>query len=354
MASWSLAEVETLAKAKLSRMAYDYAAGGAGEELTLSENEAAYRRWRLMPRTMVDVSERDLRVTLLGREHPVPFGIAPTAFHRLFHAEGEMATARAAATTGVLHCVSTLANVPLDTVATAGQPRWFQLYIHKDRALTLKMVERAEASGYEALVLTVDSPVWGMRPRDVRNGFTLPDELRLANVDAQLDDAGEGADGLFRYVARQLDPSLTWKDLDWLREHTRLPILVKGILTAEDARLALDHGAAGVVVSNHGARQLDRVPATLDALPAIVDAVDGRAPVLLDGGIRRGVDIVTALALGADFVLVGRPIIWGLAADGANGVARVLDLLRAETDNALALLGRTDIKSLDRTILTRA
>lgn len=354
MASWSLAEVETLAKAKLSRMAYDYAAGGAGEELTLSENEAAYRRWRLMPRTMVDVSERDLRVTLLGREHPVPFGIAPTAFHRLFHAEGEMATARAAATTGVLHCVSTLANVPLDTVATAGQPRWFQLYIHKDRALTLKMVERAEASGYEALVLTVDSPVWGMRPRDVRNGFTLPDELRLANVDAQLDDAGEGADGLFRYVARQLDPSLTWKDLDWLREHTRLPILVKGILTAEDARLALDHGAAGVVVSNHGARQLDRVPATLDALPAIVDEVAGRAPVLLDGGIRRGVDIVTALALGADFVLVGRPIIWGLAADGANGVARVLDLLRAETDNALALLGRTDIKSLDRTILTRA
>lgn len=351
---WNLSEVEELARARLAPEAFDYAQGGAGRERTLRENVSAYDQWRFQPRFLVDVSKRDLSTTLLGRRYPVPFGVAPTAFHRLFHPEGEVATARAAAARGILHVVSTLSTTPVEEVAQAGAHRWFQVYVHKDRDLTLDLVHRAKRSGYDALVLTVDSPVWGIRERDRKNGFSLPERLKLANFMRNLDAASMGMDGLSNYVNGQLDPSLTWRDVDWLREQSGLPVIVKGILTAEDARLALDHGAAGVIVSNHGARQLDRVPATLDALPSIVDAVAGRVPVMIDGGVRGGGDVLIALALGADFVFLGRQIIWGLAMAGEAGVGRVLDLTREELDNAMALTGRPTLGSVDRTLVTRA
>jgi 4-hydroxymandelate oxidase len=351
---WNLSEVEGVARAKLQKVAYDYAAGAATQERALRENVAAFDRWRFQPRFLVDVSKRDLSTTLLGRTYPAPFGIAPTAFHRLFHPDGEVATARAAAQRGILHIVSTLSTTPVEEVAHPGQPRWFQVYVHKDRELTLDLVQRAKRSGYDALVLTVDSPVWGIRERDRKNGFTLPERLKLANFMRKLDDAGASGDGLSNYVNGQLDASLTWDDMRWLARESKLPVLVKGILTPEDARLARQHGAAGVIVSNHGARQLDRVSATLDALPAIVDAVGADVPVLLDGGVRNGGDVLIALALGADFVFLGRQILWGLAADGEPGVGRVLDLVRDELDNAMALTGRRSIAEIDRSLVARA
>ncbi|MEA3199731.1 MAG: 4-hydroxymandelate oxidase [Thermoplasmata archaeon] len=350
---WSLRDVESVAKAKLQQMAFDYAQGGAGLERTLAENVAAFGRYRFRPRFLVDVSKRDLSTELLGRKHPVPFGIAPTAFHRLFHEDGERGVARAARNRGVVHCVSTLATTSLEDVATEGAPRWFQLYVHRDRKLTESLVARAKASGYEALVLTVDAPVWALRERDRRNRFTLPAPLTLANFERYLDKAGGGADGLSNYVNGQLDPSLTWADLAWLKRVSGMPVLVKGILTPEDAALAVEHGAEGIVVSNHGGRMLDHVPATLDALPDIVSAVRGRVPVVLDGGVRGGADVLVALALGASFVLVGRQVVWGLAAGGEAGAARVLDLLREELDNAMALTGRRSVAEIDGTLVAR-
>jgi 4-hydroxymandelate oxidase len=349
--AWNLVEVEAKARARLVREAYDYAAGAAGQERTLAENVAAFQRWRFQPRFLVDVSKRDLATRLLGRTYPAPFGVAPTAFHRLFHPDGEVATARAAAKRGLLHVVSTLSTTPVEEVAAAGAPRWFQVYVHKDRDLTLDLVDRAKRAGYEALVLTVDSPVWGIRERDRRNGFTLPERLKLANFMRRLDDPDAAGDGLSNYVNGQLDPTLTWADLRWLARESAMPVLVKGLLTAEDARLARDHGAAGVVVSNHGARQLDRVPATLDALPAIVDAVGTDLPVLLDGGVRDGADVLIALALGARFVFLGRQVLWGLAMGGEAGVGRVLDLTLEGLDNAMALTGRRSLAEVDRDLV---
>ena len=348
---WSLSDCEAAARAALDPVAYDYAAGGAGEERTLADNVAAFRRRTLRPRYLVDVSKRDLSTTLLGRRHPVPFGVAPTAFHRLFHADGERGVARACAQRGILHCVSTLSTTPLEEVAQEGAPRWFQVYIHRDRGLTRALVDRAVQSGYEALVLTVDSPVWGIRERDRRNKFTLPPPLTLANFTRYLDqaDAG-GSDGLTNYVNSQLDPSLTWADIAWLKEVSGLPVLVKGILTREDAELAAEH-ADGIIVSNHGARNLARAPATLDALAEMAPVVRGRVPIVLDGGVRRGVDVLIALATGADFVMLGRAVVWGLSAGGEQGVGRVLDLVRDEVDNALALTGRPRVADVDETLL---
>jgi 4-hydroxymandelate oxidase len=335
-----LTEVEQIARAKLTQPAYDYVAGGAGGERTLRDNVSAFERATLRPRFLVDVSTRDLSTTLLGKRYPVPFGVAPTAFHRLFHDDGERGVAHACRERNVLHCLSTLSTTNLEDVAAEGARRWFQVYIHKDRKLSTQLVERAVAAGYEALVLTVDAPVWANRERDRRNKFTLPPPLRLANFERYLDPATGhgGADGLSNYVNSQLDPALTWADVDWLRGFG-LPVLVKGILTAEDAMLAIDHGCDGIIASNHGARMLDRVPATLDALPAIVAAVGGRVPVILDGGVRRGVDVLIALAAGASFVMLGRSVVWGLAAGGSAGVGRVLDLVKDELDNAMALTG---------------
>lgn len=352
---WTLRDVETAAKARLTRLAYDYAAGGAGDERALDDNVAAFTPWRLRPRFLVDVSTRDASVHLLGRRHPRPFAVAPTAFHRLFHEDGEIGVARAARDRGILLVSSTLSTTPLEDVAAAAGPRWFQVYVHKDRALTKDLVGRAKAAGYEALVLTVDAPVWGMRERDRRNKFSLPPPLTLANFARMLPDAtgGGGPDGLARYVNDQLDASLTWDAVAWLKDISGLPVIVKGVLTAEDARLAIDHGAAAILVSNHGGRQHDRHPATLDALPEVVDAAAGRVPVLVDGGLRRGSDVLIALALGARMALVGRPILWGLAAGGEAGAGRVLDLLADEFDNAMAMAGLARAEDADGATVRR-
>jgi isopentenyl diphosphate isomerase/L-lactate dehydrogenase-like FMN-dependent dehydrogenase len=330
-------EYERLAKETLEPGAFGYYAGGAGDEWTLRENVAAFRRWVLRPRVLVDVGTVTTATTVLGTEVSMPILVAPTAFHRLAHPDGELATARAAAAAGTIMCLSTLATAGAAEVADAAPEgaRWYQLYWHQDRGITRSVVEEAAEAGYGAIVLTVDLPVLGNRERDLRTGFTLPDDLVPAFARTATHAAEEGSEVLGWLV----DPRLTWKDLEWLRSLSDLPLLVKGVLTAEDAVLACEHGCEGIVVSNHGGRQLDGVPASLDALPEIVEAVAGRCEVLVDGGIRRGTDVVKALALGARAVLAGRAVLWGLAHDGRPGVERVLGLLRKETELALALVG---------------
>jgi len=338
----NLAEVEARALGRLTPMARDYYASGAIDEVTLRWNREAYERIAMRPRALVDVSARDLSTTILGRRHPWPVIIAPTAFQRLAHPDGEAAVARAAAAAGVTMTLSTLASTSIEDVAAAASdaPRWFQLYVFRDRALTAALVERAEAAGYEAIVLTVDAPLLGRRERDARNRFALPEGMTAANLaDALARVSSDGHDsGLFQFFASQIDPGFTWSDLAALCASTRLPVLVKGVLRADDAARAIEAGARGVIVSNHGGRQLDTALASIDALPEVVEAVAGRAPVLVDGGVRRGTDILKALALGADAVLLGRPILWGLV-DGEPGVRHVLQLLHAEFDLAMALAG---------------
>jgi 4-hydroxymandelate oxidase len=348
-------EFEDLARERLTPTAYDYIAGGAAGEATVRANREAFERWRFVPRALVDVSRLETRVDLLGRTVAFPVLVAPTAFHQLAHPEGEAATARAAASAGTLMVVSTIANLSVTQVAerAPGAPLWFQLYIHKDRGLTRELIDRAEAAGCLALCLTVDTPCFGRRDRDMRNAFCLPDGLVMGNLrDARL-EAGTGLSGLLAYSG-QLDPSLDWSAVEWLCSVTRLPVVVKGVLDPEDAREAARRGAAAVVVSNHGGRQLDGAVATLDALPAVVEAVGGTAPVLMDGGVRRGTDVLKALALGARAVLVGRPILWGLTAGGEAGVGRVLALLRAELEHAMALAGRPDVARVDRGLVVPA
>ena len=350
----NLFDYERLAAERLPRLAYDYFASGAHDEVTLRENRAAFERLRLRPRVLVDVSARDGSTHLLGRRHEAPLLVAPTAFAKLAHPDGELAIARGATSAGVTMALSTLATTSLEDVAkAAGRPAWFQLYVFRDRGVTRELVGRAETAGYEALVVTVDAPLLGRRERDIRNRFVLPAGLFAENLLAEhLRHLPAGADsGLALYVASLLDQSLTWADIDWLRSLTRLPVLVKGILRADDAARAVEHGVAGVVVSNHGGRQLDTAIAAVDALPEVVAAVDGRADVLLDGGVRRGIDILKALALGARAVLVGRPVLWGLAVDGEAGVERVLRMLREEFDLAMALCGCPSVDSIGRDLL---
>ena len=293
-------------------------------------NEEAFARRRIVPRVLRGAADRDLRTELLGAELSMPVLIAPTAFHRLAHPDGEVATARAAADAGTVFVVSMAATRPVEEIAAAGGTLWFQLYPQPDRAFTEAVVRRAEAAGCRALVVTVDSPVFGRRERDLRNGFLdLPAGLACENM--------RDRDGRVRPIA--MDAAMGWERIDWLRGRTGLPILLKGVLHPADARLAVEHGVDGLIVSNHGGRQLDGAIAALDALPGVVEAAGGRLPVLVDGGIRRGTDVLTALALGAAAVLVGRPVIWGLAVGGATGVRHVLELLRTDLDHALALAG---------------
>lgn len=362
-------DFEAAAKARLERMAYDYYASGAMDEITLRENQRAFDRIRLRYRVLRDVSRRSLATTLLGRRLSLPVLVAPTAFQRLAHPEGEMATARAAAAAGTVMMLSTLSNTALEEVAESargalapaggdadgrGTPLWFQLYAYRDREVTEGLVRRAEAAGCEAIVLTVDAPVWGRRERDVRNRFRLPEGLRIENLLPAGREAfpeAEAESGLAAYVGAAFDPSLAWEDLEWLCGITELPVLVKGLVHPDDARLAAEHGAAGIVVSNHGGRQLDTAPATIEALPEVADRVAGqRAPggftVILDGGVRRGTDVVKALALGADAVAVGRPILWGLAVDGEEGARRVLEILREEVDLAMGLCGCASVAAV--------
>ena len=329
-------DFEQVAREKLEPGAYGYFAGGAGDEHTLRENVAAFARWQLRPRVLVDVGEVSTATTVLGSEISLPLLVAPTAFHRLAHPEGELATARAAAAAGTIMCLSTLASVsPAELAAAApGAPQWFQLYWSQDRGFTQELVESVAEAGFRALVLTVDLPVAGRRERDVRVAFALPEGLPLPNLPVRLQ-----REDFHRALDLIVDPRLTWRDLEWLREVCPLPLVVKGVLTAEDALLAVAHGAGAVIVSNHGGRQLDGVPATLDVLPEVAEAVGERVEVLLDGGIRRGVHVLEALALGARAVCAGRAVIWGLAAAGEEGALRVLELLRDELELGLKLLG---------------
>lgn len=340
----SLDDFERDAAEALSPMVHGYYAGGAGDEDTLRENRAAFGRVRLRPRVLRRVGEISTDTTVLGTQVRMPVLVAPMAFQRLAHPEGELATARGAAGVGALMVTSTLASSSLEEVAGAASgPLWFQLYVYRDRDVTRRLVERAHAAGYRALVLTVDTPVLGNREREVRTGFRLPDTLPIGNLAGEGHHrlpGEEGASGLALYAHRLLDPDLTWEDVAWLRSISPMPVVVKGVVHPDDARLAVEAGVAGIVVSNHGGRQLDGAVATLDALPEVAAVAAPRGvEVYLDGGVRRGVDVVRALALGARAVLVGRPVLWGLALEGADGVQRVLELLQDEFRRALALCG---------------
>ena len=320
-------DYEPVARERLPRDVYDYYAGGAGDEWTLAENRRAFERWVLRPRMLTGAFPPDASTELFGSTVEVPVLVAPWAYQRLAHPDGELATARAAARAGTIMVVSSTTQAYLEDVAAASdRPKWWQLYIFTDRELTAEMLKRVHASGFAAICFTVDLPVVGLRHRDTRNAFEMP--------------VGLPQDDLV------FEPNITWDDIAWIREQAPLPLLLKGIMTAEDAALALDHGVDGIVVSNHGARQLDGVAAPLSVLTEIVDAVQGRVPVLVDGGFRRGADVFTALALGASAVLVGRPTIWGLAAAGEQGVVEVLRILREELENVMTLAGTRTIADI--------
>jgi 4-hydroxymandelate oxidase len=334
----NVADYERLASEALDAGPLGYFSGGAWDEFTLRENVDVWRRWRLRPRMLVDVGDVSTATELLGSEVSMPIVVAPVAFQRMAHEDGEPGMARAAAEAGTLMCLSTIATARASEVAEAapGGHRWFQLYCFRDRAVTQALIDEATEFGYEAIVLTVDAPRLGWRERDLRSGFVVPASVTVPSVAAAL-----GADkpiGVAEAFAL-LDPTITWADLEQLVSGCDLPVLVKGVLTAEDAELALEHGAAGVIVSNHGGRQLDGVAPSAEALPEVADAISGRGLVLVDGGVRRGTDVLVALALGADAVMVGRPALWGLAADGERGALRVLQILRKELELALALAG---------------
>jgi isopentenyl diphosphate isomerase/L-lactate dehydrogenase-like FMN-dependent dehydrogenase len=324
-------EYERLAEEKLDPAAYAYFAGGAGDELTLRDNVEAFRRYRLRPRVLAEVSEVDTSIELLGQTLSLPLLVAPMAFQRLIHPDGELAMARAAARAGTAYCLSTLATATVEEVAEAAPEcvRWFQLYVFADRGLTRALLEEAAAAGFSAVVLTVDLPPVGRRERELRTGLRIPEEQVPSLVRADVPG------GAFSVLATDL----SWRDVERFAEQSGLPVVVKGILTEEGALLACENGAAGIVVSNHGGRQLDGVQASLDALPEVVEAVAGRVPVLMDGGVCRGTDVAKALALGADAVLAGRAVAWGLAVNGEDGAARVLELMREELEVALFLLG---------------
>ena len=349
----NVADFERLAEEKLDAGVAGYFFGGAGDELTLRENVSAWGRWRLRPRMLAGLDEWRTGVDLLGGEMSVPILVAPVAYQGLVDPDGEAAMARAAAAAGTVMCLSTLATMRPRPVAEAapGGRRWFQLYCFQDEGVTRALIDEACECGYEAIVVTVDAPRGGYRERDRRTGFVVPAELGVPGVEAAL---GSGRAVTIEETFELMEPALSWLDLEELVSDCRVPVLVKGVLTGEDAALAIEHGAAGIVVSKHGGRQLDRVLATADALPEVVDAVEGRGAVLVDGGIRRGVDVAIALALGADAALVGRPALWGLAAGGEQGARRVLELLRDELELTLALCGCASPAELTRAHVQRA
>lgn len=347
----NLHELEALARGMLTEHAYAYVAGGSGDEHSLRWNAADWAAIRLAPRFLVDVSAIDTSLTLLGHRLPAPVLLAPTAAHRLYHPEGELETARGAALADALFVQSTLATVGVTEVgAAATGPWWFQVYIQRDRGFTRDLVGRAEAAGASALVLTVDLPVLGARDTDRRSSLGLPPGVEYANLRG-LELAADDLPPERRVYNPHLDPSVTWEDLDWLLSVAEVPVLLKGVLRPDEAARAVDHGVAAVVVSNHGARNLDTVPSTATVLPYVVEAVDGQVPVLVDGGIRRGTDVAKALILGASAVLLGRPYVWGLAVGGAAGVKHVVDLLRTELELAMGLLGAPSLADLTPDLL---
>ena len=352
----NLFDYEREAERRIPPSHWGYIAGGANDEVTLGANRAAFDRIVVRYRTMVDVSTRDLSTSILGVPVSMPVLVAPTAMQKLAHVDGECATARAARESGTLMITSTTATTRLsEVIAAAPGPMWFQLYLYRDRGKTRALIEEAVRSGYSGLMLTVDAPVLGRRERDIRLGFTLPKHLTIANAaDAGMEvvpEASEDASGLMRHFRGLHDPALTPKDVAWVRDVSGLPVVVKGIVRGDDAVRAVEHGAAGIVVSNHGGRQLDTSIPAITALPEVVDAVAGRGEIYVDGGIRRGTDVLKAVALGARAVLIGRPVLWGLAVNGQAGVSRVFELLREEFDLAMALSGARNVAEITRDLV---
>jgi len=370
----NLAELEELVERSLDKTTlepshFDYYRGGAADELTLKRNCQAFAEISIWPRMLVDISKRDMSLSLAGQEIDMPILIAPTAFQALAHRQGELATAAAAKKLNTIMTLSTLSNHDIEEVAKAGNHLWYQLYVYKDRAITKDLVARAEANNYKALVVTVDSPVLGRRERDIRNQFTLPPGLRaanlekfaLGNINKNKNDSNNQDSDLASYIASLYDTSLTWKDLEWIVSLTKLPVLVKGVLRGDDAIKAVAAGAKGIIVSNHGGRQLDTTISTIEALPGITAALEKgnssdsyrEVEVLLDGGIRRGTDILKALAMGAKAVMIGRPVLWGLALSGQSGVEAVLNLLKSEFDLAMALSGCGNLAAITSEIISQ-
>lgn len=340
----SVYDLRRLARTRMPKYVWDYVAGGAGEETSVRANREAFRRTTLVPRVLVDVSRRDTRTTALGTEVAAPLGIAPTSYHALAHPDGELATARAAGACGVLNIVSVFSSMTLEDVAkVATGPLWFQLYCLRDRDLTRSLIQRAEAAGYRAIVLGVDLPVIGYRDRDIRNRFGLPPDVSPVNLPPDL--VGDGAE-LTELNRVLVSPDLTWRDVEWIRGVTTLPVVVKGILAPEDAQRAARIGVQGVLVSNHGGRQVDGAIATLTALPRVVDAVGGDCEVYLDGGVRRGTDVLKAVASGARMAFAGRPVMWALSAGGEEGVRTALEMYLTELDLAMATCGCPDVPSI--------
>ncbi len=368
----NIAAVREQARRALPRPVFDFTDGGAEDERTLRRNETAFDEIALLPRTLEGAAERDLSVDLFGRRASMPLMIGPTGLAGLMWPDGEAAAARAAAAAGVPYCLSHGSVCTIEHLAATGaSPRWMQVFIYRDRGLTEEFVARAAASNYDALVLTIDNQLTGNRERDLRNGFTIPPSFRFADKVAMIsklewllrmrrelpritfgnyvraDEPSDAASVAKRMVA-MLDPSLSWRDVDWLRRIWRGPLLIKGVLHPAEAKQALAHGVDGIIVSNHGGRQLDGASSSIEALPAIVEAVAGDAPLLLDGGIRRGVDVIKALALGARSCLIARPQLWGLAIAGQAGVAHVLELFRGEIDRAMGLMGASNVSQISR------
>jgi 4-hydroxymandelate oxidase len=350
----NLHEYEAAARAVLSPMAWHYVAGGSGDEITLRSNRAAFERWRLLPRILRGLRDVSTATTVLGQPIALPVLVAPSGRHRLCHDQGERATARAARAAGTIYTMSTAATLAIEEVAPEAGPWWFQLYVYRDRGITRELVTRAAAAGASALVVTVDVPVRARREAEERTRFAMPPGVATALLAAPegtlAPDAGR-RNSVAAEINAVFDPALSWHDLDWLASLSPLPILLKGVLHPADAVRALEYGTRAILVSNHGGRQLDSAVAALDALPAVVEAVAGRAEVLVDGGVRRGTDVLKASALGARAVLIGRPIHWGLAVDGEAGVRHVLELLRAELALDLMLCGLASPAEVNRALI---
>ncbi|NXN68399.1 HAOX1 oxidase, partial [Himantopus himantopus] len=361
-----LADFEEYAKKFLPKSVYDYYRSGADDQETLADNVAAFSRWKLYPRVLRDVSVMDLSTSVLGQKISMPVCVGATAMQRMAHADGETATAKACHAMGTGMMLSSWATSSIEEVAEAAPAglHWLQLYVYKDREVTKSLVRRAERAGYKGIFVTVDTPFLGRRIDDVRNKFQLPPHLRLKNFSSNDlafssgKDFGENS-GLAVYVAEAIDASVNWEDIKWLRGLTSLPIVAKGILRADDAKEAVRIGVNGILVSNHGARQLDGVPATvstgaiIDVLPEIVEAVEGKVEVFLDGGVRKGTDVLKALALGAKAVFIGRPLIWGLVYQGEEGAKEVLQMLKEEFRLAMALTGCQRVEEIGRTLIRR-
>lgn len=348
----SPSELEAAARERLTIMAYDYIAGGAEDERTLKDNREAFQRHRLRPHVLTGNSEPQTTRRLLGSDLALPVLLAPVSVQQLAHPRGELAAAAAARRAGTIFCLSTLSSVSIEDVAAVAGSWWFQLYVQRDRGLTRELVYRATAAGCSALILTADLPVLGRRERDERNRFHLPGGVEYVNLRGTAIEAGGARSQLERYAAGSLASRLTWDDLEQLVVASPVPLLVKGLLRGDDAARALGCGVAAIIVSNHGGRQLDGSVAALDALPEVVEAAAGAVPVLLDGGVRRGTDVLVALCLGATATLIGRPFIWALAVDGEEGVVRLLGQLHDEIRTALSLIGAASLDQLGPQLVT--